>query len=556
MRLVAERYRLVKALGSGGMGRVWLARDEVLRRDVAVKEVIFPIDTTTDERDELVERTMREARAAGRLSHPNVVRVYDVVEAEGRPWIVMEYLPSRSLYQLIKRRGPLPPREVAKIGVGVLAALTAAHRAGVLHRDVKPGNVLITEDGRVVLTDFGLATFEGGDGAVTRSGLSLGSAQYRAPARARDGASSVAADLWSLGATLYAAVEGRSPYARPTSMATLTALATAPPDPPQRAGPLKPVLTGLLRKNPRARLSAVQADRLLRRVATRPGRGRDADEVGPEPVDLTESGPADPVVDGMADPTVGVPVSPAPRVMPRIATPELLSLVDKRRRRWPWLVAAALVLVLGPGLAIALQRDPPSGGRAGPDPTAPATLPATARAVAGAQACTGQRADQETLVPNQVPLLRGERALPGAWVWWRDPTGLRIAAQPGWGVSRIGSLLCFRERDGTRVVAVTPVESVGPDLTGDWDQREPTWLAAANLTNYTRYHLATEDYLLGAADLEYGYDSADGVRMHGITRLVRIAPDRVYLIYWLAKDQDWASYTPLYQLVFVSLNQT
>jgi hypothetical protein len=242
--------------------------------------------------------------------------------------------------------------------------------------------------------------------------------------------------------------------------------------------------------------------------------------------------------------------------MPRIATPEPLSLVDTRRRRWPWPVAAALLLVLGLGLAIVLQRDRPDGGRSGPDPTATATLPVAARAMAGAQACAGQQADQETLVPNQVPLRPGERALPGAWVWWRDPTGLRIAALPGWGVSRIGSLLCFRERDGTRVVAVAPVEPGGPDLARDWDRLEPTWLAAANLTNYTRLDLSTQEYLFGAADLEYGYDGADGVRMHGITRLVRTAPDRAYLIYWLAKDQDWASYTALYQLVFVSLNQS
>jgi serine/threonine protein kinase len=181
------------------------------------------------ERDLVRDRTMREARAAARLNHPNVVKIYDVVHAEGRPWIVMEYVRSRSLHEVIEQDGPLPPRRAAHIGLCVLYALTAAHRAGVLHRDVKPHNVLITDDGRVVLTDFGLATFDDGEGAMTRAGLVMGSPQDVAPERARDGVSTVETDLWSLGATLFAAVEGHSPYARETAMATLTALATAPP---------------------------------------------------------------------------------------------------------------------------------------------------------------------------------------------------------------------------------------------------------------------------------------------------------------------------------------
>ena len=263
--LIAGRYRLVSQIGRGGMGRVWLARDETLHRDVAVKEVVLPRDLAEAERYELRERTLREARAAGRLSHPNVVAVYDVIQAEDRPWIVMELVRSRSLYEVIRDVGPVPPRRAAEIGLAVLAALTAAHEAGVWHRDVKPGNVLLADDGRVVLTDFGLATYDG-DGTVTRSGLILGSAQYIAPERARDGASGPESDMWSLGATLYAAVEGRSPYAREASMATLTALATQPPDPPRRAGPLAPVLLGLLRKNPRHRMRQAEAERLLRKV--------------------------------------------------------------------------------------------------------------------------------------------------------------------------------------------------------------------------------------------------------------------------------------------------
>lgn len=178
----------------------------------------------------------------------------------------MEYVRSRSLHQVVAEDGPLPPVRVAAIGRRVLAALRTAHGCGVLHRDVKPHNVLIGVDGRVVLTDFGLATLDG-DGAITRTGMVMGSPQYIAPERARDGVSSVAADLWSLGATMYAAVQGHSPYARSTPMATLTALATAPPDPATRAGPLRPVLAGLLRRDPRRRIDTDETDRLLRRVA-------------------------------------------------------------------------------------------------------------------------------------------------------------------------------------------------------------------------------------------------------------------------------------------------
>ncbi|BCJ42352.1 hypothetical protein GCM10010168_90770 [Actinoplanes ianthinogenes] len=247
------------------MGRVWLARDQMLDRDVAIKEIVPPDWMTDAEKDRLHNRTLREARSAARLTHPHVVRVYDVIHAEGLSWIVMEYVASRSLYQVLLTKGPYPPVEAARIGLAVLDALTAAHRAGVLHRDVKPHNVLIGSDGRVLLTDFGLATFVD-DGLVTTPGLIVGSPQYVSPERARDGASTVESDLWSFGATLYATVEGQSPYARDSAMATLAALATEPPDAPARAGPLGPVLEGLLRYEPRARLTAEEAERQLRLI--------------------------------------------------------------------------------------------------------------------------------------------------------------------------------------------------------------------------------------------------------------------------------------------------
>ncbi|GAA3769778.1 hypothetical protein GCM10022225_65740 [Plantactinospora mayteni] len=250
------------------MGRVWKARDEVLHRDVAIKELVPPPGLTEDERREMRERSLREARAIARLNNANVVRVFDVLRTDGDPWIVMEYVPSRSLQDVLASDGPVSPTRAAEIGLGVLGALKSAHRAGVMHRDVKPGNVLLGDDGRVVLTDFGLATVPG-DPNVTRTGLVLGSPAYIAPERARDGTAGPEGDLWSLGATLYAAVEGQSPFARPSAIATLAALATEPPPVSRRAGPLKAVLTGLLRKDPTSRVNAEVAERLLRRAAGR-----------------------------------------------------------------------------------------------------------------------------------------------------------------------------------------------------------------------------------------------------------------------------------------------
>jgi hypothetical protein len=271
-QLVADRYRLISPLGQGGMGRVWKARDEVLHRDVAIKELVPPPSLTDEERREMRERSLREARAIARLNHANVVRIFDVLRTDGDPWIVMEYVASKSLQDTLAADGPVSAAKAVEIGLGVLGALKAAHKAGVVHRDVKPGNVLLGEDGRVVLTDFGLATIPG-DPNVTRTGMVLGSPAYIAPERAKDGTAGPEADLWSLGATLYAAVEGKSPYARPSAIATLAALATEPMPTPKNAGPLKPVLNGLLRKDPAERIDAEVAERLLRRAGGRRAKG-------------------------------------------------------------------------------------------------------------------------------------------------------------------------------------------------------------------------------------------------------------------------------------------
>ncbi len=268
-RLLSGRYRLATVIGRGGMGVVWQGRDELLNRDVAVKEIHWPPHLTDEERRLACRRTVREAQMAGRVSHQNVVRVFDIVEDDGHPSIIMELLPHRSLRDLVAQDGPLAPEQAARIGLGVLAGLRAAHAEGVLHRDVKPGNILLCPDGRVVLTDFGIARAEGSP-TLTATGALIGSPSYIAPERARGGphaAAGAPGDLWALGASLYLAVEGHPPFQRDSVLATLTAVVADEAEPPAQAGPLAPVIEGLLRKVPEQRLDADQAERMLREVA-------------------------------------------------------------------------------------------------------------------------------------------------------------------------------------------------------------------------------------------------------------------------------------------------
>jgi hypothetical protein len=268
-RLVAGRYRLESQVGSGGMGVVWRARDEVLDRDVAVKEVLSPPGLGEGERRTLYQRAMREARSAARLSHPGIVTVHDVVEEDGRPWVVMEFVHARSLQEVLDTEGPLPPRQVADIGRQVLLALGAAHAVGILHRDVKPSNVLLADDERVVLTDFGIAVIEG-EATLTQTGAFIGSPAYIAPERLHGRRASPAADLWALGAMLYAAVEGKPPFQRPDAMAVLGAVMNDEPATPEKADALLPVIEGLLRKEPDRRMTSTAAMPLLDAVAQPP----------------------------------------------------------------------------------------------------------------------------------------------------------------------------------------------------------------------------------------------------------------------------------------------
>ncbi|RZU76947.1 serine/threonine protein kinase [Micromonospora kangleipakensis] len=498
--LVAGRYRLLDQVGSGGMGRVWLARDEMLHRDVAVKEVVPPAWLTEPERDELRLRTLREARTAARLNHPNVVRIYDVVHDRGSPWIVMEYVPSRSIQELLNTDGPFPPRRAAEIGLAVLAALRAAHAAGVLHRDVKPHNVLVAHDGRVVLTDFGLATFVGGDGAMTGPGLVLGSPQFVAPERARDGISDPRTDLWSLGATLYAAVEGQSPYARGSAMATLSALATDPPDPIRRAGPLRPALEGLLQREPWRRLTAAEVEPLLRAAATTPG----------EPPGATEGADA-------ARRTADRPGPPRPAVR-------------RRRQRWAALGAAvALLAAAGTVLALGGPDDrPPAPGVGGGSPAArPAAFacaappPAGATPVRSAPAPTGERFG---LIPD--------------WTWYVDPSGFRIAAPVNWLRWTDGGVTCLREPGGSRLLSVGATAAPA-DPVAYWRAEERRLTGDGLLADYRRVEIGPIDMFRAGALWECGWVTGAGDKVHSARLVLAVAPGRAYTVSWLTKEFDW-----------------
>ncbi|WP_309227465.1 serine/threonine-protein kinase [Micromonospora thermarum] len=588
--LIAGRYRLLDLVGTGGMGRVWLARDEMLHRDVAVKEVVPPNWLAEAERYEVRLRSLREARTAARLAHPNVVRVYDVVHDGDSPWIVMEYVPSRSLQQIITTDGPLSPRRTARIGLAVLAALRAAHTAGVLHRDVKPHNVLVADDGRVVLTDFGLATFDGGDGAMTGPGMVFGSPQFVAPERARAGISDPRTDLWSLGATLYAAVEGQSPYARATAMATLSALATEPPDPMRRAGPLRPLLTGLLRRDPWRRLTAAEAEPLLHAAAAdhdrpagptpppgagRPGRAaagptstpdrpvgagqgatptdRPARAVagrGATPADgpavgqgaAPADGPAGAAVGRTAEPTAG-PAGPAASTHARTGrtpirvdgaparSPGRLTRVARRRRSWIVVGAVFLMLAtLGIGPALVTgdggRPDPGAGSGGGVAPERPAAF-ACATPPPGAAP-----------VPSMPPPTGALRLVRG-WTWHVDPEGWRIAAPVAWLRWTEGTVTCFREPGGVRMLSVEAGPR-RPDPVGWWRAEEQRLTGDGLLTDYRRFQIAPLDMFDGAAVWECAWANAAGVRVHTARLLLNVPTGRAYTVSWLTTEFDWA----------------
>ncbi|MEV1020942.1 serine/threonine-protein kinase [Streptomyces sp. NPDC050264] len=355
-RLLAGRYRLGDVLGRGGMGTVWRAKDETLGRTVAVKELRFPSSIDEEEKRRLITRTLREAKAIARIRNNGAVTVFDVVDEDDRPWIVMELVEGKSLAEAVREDGLLEPKRAAEVGLAVLDVLRSAHREGILHRDVKPSNVLIAEDGRVVLTDFGIAQVEG-DPSVTSTGMLVGAPSYISPERARGHKPGPAADMWSLGGLLYAAVEGVPPYDKGSAIATLTAVMTEPVDPPQNAGPLEPVIYGLLAKDPAQRLDDAGARALLNNVIHAPA---------PKPAPAPEA----------ADATKVVPLPPVP------PSGKAGAGVAARGEEAAEKLRGALKSVRKAAAAATAAREKPAGREGAAAPSASASAPVSTRATA------------------------------------------------------------------------------------------------------------------------------------------------------------------------------
>ncbi|MET9918023.1 serine/threonine-protein kinase [Streptomyces sp. NPDC006435] len=441
--LLAGRYRLGEVLGRGGMGKVWRAHDEVLHRTVAVKELTAGQYVAEADRVVLHARTQKEARAAARITHPGVVTVHDVLEYDNRPWIVMQYVDGPSLADAAKESGEMEPREAARIGLHVLGALRAAHAAGVLHRDVKPGNVLLAGDGQVLLTDFGIAAIEG-DSTITRTGELVGSIDYLAPERVRGADPGPASDLWSLGATLYTAVEGRSPFRRTSPISTMQAVVTDEPPTPDRAGPLAPVITALLRKEPDERPTAAEAERML----------LDAME-GREPVAAQAFVPTQRVTgemlhslgqDGTAGPTAPVP-APRPAAQPPATAP----VARRSRGRWRTAVLVVAIAALvggGAGLAAMKYGDRTEKSIGQTESTKGATDPGKSKTDPG-------EPGTDPGAPSSPKAVDPVKDVPDGWHRVEDPEGFSLTVPDGWERRMDGNQIDYTPDGGVHYIRIS-----------------------------------------------------------------------------------------------------
>ncbi|MER5882216.1 serine/threonine-protein kinase [Streptomyces sp. NPDC001941] len=437
--LVAGRYRLDESIGQGGMGRVWRAADEMLDRPVAVKEM--RVDHVSDAEDSRIrrERSLREARATARIDHPNVVRVYDVVEDGDRLWIVMELVESRSLERALAEGGPLPPREAARIGTGLAAALREVHAVGVLHRDIKPGNVLLGPQGRVVLTDFGIAAIQDAE-QLTMAGMLVGSPDYMAPERVSGRPQGPPSDLWSLGATLCAALAGTSPFSRPTTLATLHAVLYEEPRLPPEAGPLTPLLTALLVKDPESRPGLDEVYDRLNETAAPPTL---LDLPGGQSFSRAERVGTPRTSEALT--SLPPPETPLPPEEP----------APRKRPRTPLLAGAVLALAAAAtATALVLQRQDDHGT---PTPTTPPpTVAGTSRPQSPPQSPTRSGSPAPTLAPGS-----------------RDETGFAWVPPAGWTRSaKSPSNVHYHAPDGTQEIAASYALARGGDLLTQWQEAE------------------------------------------------------------------------------------
>ncbi|SFR12282.1 hypothetical protein SAMN04488564_103775 [Lentzea waywayandensis] len=405
MNKLGDRYVLLDQLGAGAMGVVWRARDEFLHRDVAVKQLLLN-DVQSNEFHEAVQRAMREGRIAARLQHPNAIAVYDVVVEDGKPCLVMEYLPSRNLSAILES-GPMPPMEAARIGSLAAGALAAAHAAGIVHRDIKPGNVLIGRDGTVKITDFGISRALG-DVAVTKTGMLAGTPAYLAPELARGAEPAPPSDVFSLGATIYAMTEGEPPFGKSTNdLGLLYKVARGETRPPMRSGPLTGLLIRLLANEPAQRPTAAQAAEELKAIAS--GAPVPVTRVIP-PRPMTP--PTGTAVMGAAGP--GTMQGPPPRTMPPQAPrtrppaplPETYDDYEpepepKKNYRGLAVAAAILGVLLIAGIAYAIVNSGGKGNKVGAGPSSsPKSTSQTPEPTSGKPTATKPTATSEKPPPQ------------------------------------------------------------------------------------------------------------------------------------------------------------
>ena len=580
-RLVAGRYRLLSPLGSGGMGTVWRAEDVVLGREVAVKEVTFPHGLSDEDREVLRERTRREARAAARLDHPSAVTVYDVVEDGNAPYLVMELVEARTLSEVVRADGPLSPQRTAQVGLALLGALEAAHRQGIVHRDVKPSNVLLCPDqagtpGRVVLTDFGIAS-SSGDSSITSTGLLLGSPSYIAPERARGLPPGPASDLWSLGATLFTAVEGRPPYDGGEPLLTVTAVVTGEHAPFVAAGPLVAVIEGLIARDPDQRLDVASARAALRPIAAAPQvspapapsptadrRGERTTALPMRAVQAAAATEAVTRVAGTAGQTAGqtavarTRVEPAqrgwerpPRVLP---TPAPAPRAPGRRppdgrppnegggRRTPLLLAGVVLLLAFAALGFVLSR-PDGGGRdttASPNPVTNSPAPSPA----APSAAPSPAPSPSSAVSPPPAAVAG---LPAGWTSYTDPgEGWTVGVPPGYERTSRNGLVQFRDAATRRTLRIDFSNSPDPDgALAAWQKYAPA--LAKKLPQYQQLRLEEIDYEgLDAADLEWTY--VEGTKLRVLDRTF-VSGGEGFALYWQVPADDWDAARPVFDQI-------
>ncbi|MDW4904879.1 serine/threonine-protein kinase [Streptomyces sp. ADMS] len=511
--LLAGRYRLVDVIGSGGMGRVWRAHDELLHRAVAVKELTAALYVSESEKAVLLARTRAEARAAARINHSAVVTLHDVLDHDGRPWIVMELVEGNSLADAVKEAGRVEPREAARIGLWVLRALTAAHAAGVLHRDVKPGNVLLSQDGRVLLTDFGIAQVDG-DTNITRTGEIVGSVDYLAPERLRGEDPGPSSDLWALGATLYTAVEGRSPFRRTSPLTTMQAVVEDEPAEPRYAGPLAPVIKALLLKDPAVRPAAAEAEQMLAEAAEG-RRPRSAEQYVPT---LHAGSMRAPGLGEVGTFRIGGATAGSP-------TPHQGTVVGsapgRPRRRGRTVLVAALVVLLGGGGALALHQWNPGARNAGS--AAPVSPSVTATPSAAATASD----------------------VPKGWVRVDDPAGFSLSLPEGWTRKVENDQIDYTPDGGKHFLRIAIDES--PDFDDPYLHLLDLEQQLKRLSGYQRVSLESNVYRDRKGALwDFTWTAlAKDSEFPGLRRAVEQAYlDRdgtEYLIYMSAPAADWAT---------------